>query len=263
MLSRAASSFISPKESGTSKGGGGFLRAPSFLHSKSSHGDVHKGKPVHSVCRIERVNGSFSLRLNDYNRVTTVTRDSPADKSKLKPFDRILKVDGSALDGRKLSEVAAGKDAMLLDVERPPTSAYKVIFDHENQSERGPYLFDEGPSSGRPSGTVDEIPDTALEKLSGEETLTVVLSRENDRSFGLEVSHDNIVLSVDVDSAAHKAGLQVTDKITKLDAKPLNGPIADVLMSKGVSQNMVLTVLRGKSVDSRVSVTPTTVSADL
>ena len=131
----------------------------------------NKGKPVHSVCRIERVNGSFSLRLNDYNRVTTVTRDSPADKSKLKPFDRILKVDGSALDGRKLSEVAAGKDAMLLDVERPPTSAYKVIFDHENQSERGPYLFDEGPSSGRPSGTVDEIPDAALEKLSGEETL--------------------------------------------------------------------------------------------
>ena len=34
-------------------------------------------------------------------------------------------------------------------------------------------------------------------------------------------------------------------------------------MSKGVSQNMVLTVLRGHSVNKRMSVTPTATAAEL
>lgn len=217
------------------------------------------------ACKIERVNGSFGLQLNDHNRVTVVKPDSSAEKAKLKPFDRIVKVDGSPLDGRKLAEVAAGKDGLLLDVERPPASAYMVIVDHENQPESlafGPYAFEAQAASSRDT-LVDQIPDAALKALPGKKTLTVVLSREPDRQFGLEVSLDNEVIAVDVDSAAHKAGLQVKDKITKVDAKPLNGPIAEVLMSTGVSQNMVLTILRGKSVNSRCSATVTTVAADL
>lgn len=260
MLQRATSSFMSPRDRSSSSDGFG-LHAPSFLKGRS-HGELTpKGKPTHLACKIERVNGSFGLQLNDHNRVTVVKPDSPAEKAKLKPFDRIIKVDGTALVERKLAEVAAGKDALLLDIERPPASAYKAIVDHENQPDSGPYLFDaEGPSR---DAQVDAIPDAALKALPGKKTLTVVLSREPDGQFGLEVSLDNEVIAVDVDSAAHKAGLQVKDKITKVDGKPLNGPIAEVLMSKGVSQNMVLTVLRGKSVNSRCSATVTTVAADL
>merc|ERR1719473_1905086 len=68
---------------------------------------------------------------------------------------------------------------------------------------------------------------------SGKETHTVVLSRETDGQFGLEVSLDNVVIAVDLDSAAHKAGLHIKDHILKVDGKALNCPIAELLINKG------------------------------
>jgi len=247
----------SPRARGDSSG---MLRAPSFMRGRSTSDSTGGGwKAQHLTVHIARVNGSFGLQLNDHNRVTQVKEGSPAEEAKLKPFDRITKVDGMVLGETKLAAMAAGKEGLMLDIERPPACSYKAIVDHENQPGSAPFGFDGDKKEAEP-----EIPAAVAAALApGKQIATVVLSREPDGQFGLEVSLDNEVIAVDVDSAAHKAGLQVKDKITKVDSKPLNGPIAEVLMSKGVSQNMVLTVLRGHSVNARLSVTPVSVAADL
>ena len=51
--------------------------------------------------------------------------------AKLKPFDLIVKADGTELNGKKFSDVFRGKDAVLLDIERPPHSVHKVIVEQE------------------------------------------------------------------------------------------------------------------------------------
>lgn len=256
---------FSQRGRGDSGSSGGLLRAPSFLTKKggdtASVKDGKVGKPQYLAIKIERLEGSFGLQLNDHNRVTQVKAGSASEKAKLKPFDRIIKVDGAELAEDKLATIAAGKEALLLDIERPPASAYKTIVDHENTPGSSPYEFSDANLTSRREPE-EQIPE-ALLKSPGKQTATVVLSREPDGQFGLEVSLDNEVIAVDVDSAAHKAGLLVKDKITKVDGKPLTGPIAEVLMTKGVSQNMVLTVLRGHSVNARLSITPQGVSADL
>ena len=56
----------------------------------------------------------------------------------------------------------------------------------------------------------------------GCELLSVVLAREAERSFGVQVSRENYsVLSVELGSPAHRAGLKAGDQIWRLDGKPI------------------------------------------
>ena len=105
--------------------------------------------------------GSFGVMLNDHNRVCSplcmrhvralakvaalqlragaacrqvndVREGSVAFEEGLRPFDRITHVDGAPLIG-KISTMAAGRQQMMITVERPPESMFVAIAEHENQ----------------------------------------------------------------------------------------------------------------------------------
>ena len=83
----------------------------------------------------------------------------------------------------------------------------------------------------------------------------------------MEVSPENVVLAVDVDSAGQRCGLQVNDTILKLDGAPLKEPIAGLLakglLEKKKSNSVALTVQRGIRLGRAISLTEAKVAADL
>jgi len=59
------------------------------------------GDAVLLTLRLERgADGSFGLKLNDHNRINRLEEGSPAAKCGLKPFDRIVAVEGAPLTGK-------------------------------------------------------------------------------------------------------------------------------------------------------------------
>ena len=132
--------------------------------------------------RIEREAGSsFGLFLNEHNRITRIDPDTPAAVGGLKPFDRITKADGLPLDV-KICDFAAVKEALLLTIERPPSTMHAAIADHENVENSLPFSLE--PQNAPVPPVAPDRPEMA----SGRELLTVVLSREDGGQFGLEGS---------------------------------------------------------------------------
>jgi len=196
--------------------------------------------------RIEREAGSsFGLFLNEHNRVTRVDPGTPAAAGGFKPFDRITKADGMPLEG-KVCDFAADKLALLLTIERPPSSLHAAIADHENVDCTSPFSVEPSPPRVQSAAPEPDI-------TPGLEMLTVVLSREDGGQFGLEVSMDNVILHVDVDSAAHCAGLRSGDNVIKVDGKLLEEPLPTMLPKLIYGHNLVLSVTRGRSYSRTVS----------
>ena len=134
--------------------------------------------------RIERdADGAFGLHLNDHNRINEVKPGSPAAKAKLKPFDRIIMVDGVEVKG-KISELAKGRHAMLLRVERPPSKLFNDICKHENAEDSLPYQIAKAEHALCSSPAAAE---SSRPELDGLESITVILSRDDGNQFGLEV----------------------------------------------------------------------------
>merc|ERR1712060_988133 len=172
--------------------------------------------------RIEREAGSsFGLFLNEHNRVTRIDPDTPAAVGGLKPFDRITKADGLPLDV-KICDFAAVKEALLLTIERPPSTMHAAIADHENVENSLPFSLE--PQNAPVPPVAPDRPEMAS---------------------GLEVSMDNVILNVDVDSAAHCAGLRTGDNVIKVDGKVLEEPLPQMLPKLLYGHNLVLSVTRG------------------
>merc|ERR1712039_647410 len=207
--------------------------------------------------RIEREAGSsFGLFLNEHNRITRIDPDTPAAVGGLKPFDRITKADGLPLDV-KICDFAAVKEALLLTIERPPSTMHAAIADHENVENSLPFSLE--PQNAPVPPVAPDRPEMA----SGLELLTVVLSREDGGQFGLEVSMDNVILNVDVDSAAHCAGLRTGDNVIKVDGKVLDEPLPQMLPKLLYGHNLVLSVTRGCRYSRTMSQSVQELSAEL
>ena len=92
--------------------------------------------------RLERGPQGFGMVLNSSNRLTLLVPEGPAAQSRLlREWDRITKVDGLELTGY-LAEVAKGKDAMILTVERPPERDHDGIIVREAAGHRAPFGSD-------------------------------------------------------------------------------------------------------------------------
>ncbi|KAL3911936.1 MAG: hypothetical protein SGPRY_008509 [Prymnesium sp.] len=76
--------------------------------------------------QLSRVNGVFGLSLSVYGRVTEVDAGSAAFLAGVKPFDRIVRVDGRALEGT-VGAAVAGRQTVEFTLERPPASLYALI----------------------------------------------------------------------------------------------------------------------------------------
>ena len=130
-----------------------------------------------------------------------------------------------------------------------------------------------GASSAAAAASATGVPD-------GCELLSVVLTRDAERSFGLHVSRENYsVLSVDLYSPAHRAGLKAGDQIWRLDGKPIGeAPLYQTLhvdapprldtSPRGFAltnraQSMALVVLRGVPRHGSISLCRVEMTADL
>ena len=90
---------------------------------------------------------------------------------------------------------------------------------------------------------------------TGTAVITVVLSREPNASFGIDVDQANTVQGTDKGSPAAQAGLQPGDVITKVDGKPLQGSIIALMGSVGYQNksSLVLTVARTRAYKAQTS----------
>lgn len=87
--------------------------------------------PERTLVQVSRIDGSFGLTLNQFNRVTEIKKDSAGYFAGLRTFDLITHVDGLRLEG-KMSEAVRGRNTVELGVERPPPGAWGAIAAKEN-----------------------------------------------------------------------------------------------------------------------------------
>jgi len=87
--------------------------------------------PERTLVQVTRIEGSFGLTLNPFNRVTDIKKDSPAYFGGVRMFDRITHVDGLRLEG-KMSEAVRGRNTVELGIERPPSGYWAAIAAKEN-----------------------------------------------------------------------------------------------------------------------------------
>ena len=173
----------------------------------------------------------------------------------------------------KLADVAKGRDAMMLTVERPPEKSWPAIVAYETWDRcPGPFVF-EPEQKGRSRSRSDVAPLTEKERidqlLAGRSHLTIVLSREEGAAhpnFGIDFYPDNpsVIATVQAGSPAECAGVLPDDQITKVNNVPWvadKKAWAEVADKKG-GQNLVITVARIERIVPVVSSTHT-VGADL
>uniref|UniRef100_A0A7S0Q3R4 PDZ domain-containing protein n=1 Tax=Coccolithus braarudii TaxID=221442 RepID=A0A7S0Q3R4_9EUKA len=204
-----------------------------------------KETPEYLTLRVERgSNGAFGLHLNDHNRINVVRSESAAARAGLKAFDRIIMVDGVGL-AAQIQEVIKDRPALLLRVERPPSRLHRDICLHENEKGSTPFTFFKEvgpPASAAPPTTAS---DNRMKAAEGCERFTVILSRDEGSHFGLEVNADNVLVSVDVNSAADKVGLKTVDRIVGIEGYELSVPLPEVLQKLELGHNLRLTIERG------------------
>ena len=138
--------------------------------------------------------------------------------------------------------MAAGKQHMMLTVERPPEKAHAAIVAYETwEGCGGAFAFasllgaspggNKSGSKRSPSGDADSKEQLDA-MLAGRTTHTVVLSREAGGAFpcfGFKLATDAITVdSVEAGSPAEKGGVQAGDVLTKVgekDIKDLKGKV--------------------------------------
>lgn len=130
----------------TSVEGGGLLRRLSSFGSppaEASGSAVDKPQILSLTITRGSAAEPFGLELSDHNRVKTVTPDSPAFESGLKPMDRILECDDVVLTGSLVTAIESKTDVSLR-VERPPSSAFPLIIARECVEGAKPFEFKSG-----------------------------------------------------------------------------------------------------------------------
>ena len=111
-------------------------RAPPSPAPKKKKGRAQQGAAVHTehTILVQRAEEGIGMTLNEVGRITSVDPGSPAEAAGLQKFDLVTQVDGEPLsDSASLSQRLAGRDQVLLGVERPPTSMHRVIASKENR----------------------------------------------------------------------------------------------------------------------------------
>ncbi|KAL1507239.1 hypothetical protein AB1Y20_008088 [Prymnesium parvum] len=217
---------------------------------------------------VARSSGKLGLVLTmNSSRVMQVTKGSAAESSGIRSFDRIIAVNGSPVT-TTLGDLLAIQQGttIVLRVERPPPSEHQKIKAEEDAIAAALVLT--GSSStkaSRRSGAKTSV-DSAKIPAIGMECHTITLLRTDNPLAGLEIGPRSEILIVTLDSTAHKAGLRVGDIIFKLNGKELlqgNGDqeasdaqgksFGDVLNSLGASDDLVLSVRRGRAFDEPIS----------
>ncbi|KAL1523930.1 hypothetical protein AB1Y20_018846 [Prymnesium parvum] len=102
------------------------LRTPS-----STRAAAPVGMDEEIVVQLTRVDGSFGLTLNTFNRITGLKPGSAGALAGVKVFDRVIRVDGLLLEG-KMSDALKGREHVELTIERPPSALFNAIAIKEN-----------------------------------------------------------------------------------------------------------------------------------
>ncbi|KAL1515890.1 hypothetical protein AB1Y20_002505 [Prymnesium parvum] len=105
--------------------------------------------PSHAalVVHLMRIEGTFGVTLNPFNRVTAVNPRSAAAIAGVKVFDRVTHVNGRALEGR-MSGAVGGLDAVSLTLERPSAAMHRMIAAKESPPYASSPLMIRGPALG-------------------------------------------------------------------------------------------------------------------
>lgn len=156
---------------------------------------------------------------NRFNRVTAVNEEAPAGRAGIRPFDRVLRIDGAAPDGR-LARVLSPKAGVCLVLERPPPASHAAIAKREHlrieqlssESASASALPRSEASSSRVVGAVESV----------EHKLALTWARGCAWGVQLTVDTSHTVTSVKRDSPAARAGLMPGDVLVAIDGRPLS-----------------------------------------
>ena len=218
--------------------------------------------------RVERGWLGVSIAQDREGRVliTGVEENSPAELAKLKPGDRIVKIDGREVGSsdQLVSEIRSrrpGQDINLVIDREGQTREMKVklgaVPEEEAQRElelRFPDLFRRLP--GLPSRpALPDFPEgEKFEFEFGFENYRFIgvyleqLNPELSRFFGLAEGRGLLVARVNPDSPAEKAGLKVGDVIVAADGRRVETleALTDLIQKKKKGEKISLEILRDK-----------------
>lgn len=201
----------------------------------------------------------FGVITNVHGRVTTVVAGTPAERAGIAPFDRIIGVNGSAIDSDRapletLVKACKSIEAQLT-IERPPASLRNDIAEHENQEGSSPYQIRPASmlgsmSSPRPKAKSATAKKNAKKDVGKEhskashaeaETRRVIVRRSPGESLGIVVTWRRssscgdsapccTITAIVPGSPAQRAGLQVGDAVASVDGKELKGTLTELLL---------------------------------
>jgi C-terminal processing protease CtpA/Prc len=224
--------------------------------------------PRHTVS-ISRSEGSLGLGLDDDNCVTSITPGSSAAATDVLVGDYVVGIGGKPVGSRKLVSVLAENagSEIELEIERGSAESNGSSTPRGGSMPRfGSSLFGGMSRRSTQSGS-DDANRAGSFAQAGETVVTLLLAREANEPWGLEVDETNSVSAVMSDSLAYRAGFIVDDEVTKVDGEDLGSRTIlgdEALM--GVFETalqVTLTVRRGVQMTRDVSFTPRRNSADI
>lgn len=198
----------------------------------------------------------FGIVCNRFNRVTAVNDEAPAGRAGIRPFDRVLSVDGLAVvrDGL-LAQMLSPKPAVCLVLERPPPAARASIAKREHlRIERlGMSPPDRAPL--RPAASSPGATEGVEHKLA--------LTWARGNAWGVQLTvGTHTVTSVKRDSPAALAGLIPGDVLEAIDGRPLSAAssaVADFQRKRnkaGKPKNTCMLTIRRRAPSPSAGVSP-------